>query len=47
MLIRGVTLDGAGQGILFYLKPEFERLADPQVGMTQYYYYENENEEKG
>lgn len=31
MLIRGVTLDGAGEGIIYYLKPDFARLADPQV----------------
>lgn len=31
MVIRGVTLDGAGDGLLFYLKPDFRRLADPQV----------------
>jgi len=32
LLIRGLTLEGAGDGILFYLKPDFSRLADPQVG---------------
>ncbi|XP_045164234.2 sodium- and chloride-dependent GABA transporter 2-like [Mercenaria mercenaria] len=31
LLIRGVTLDGAVDGICFYLKPDFSRLADPQV----------------
>lgn len=31
LLIRGLTLTGAGDGILFYLKPDFSRLADPQV----------------
>lgn len=31
LLIRGLTLTGAGDGILFYLKPDFSRLADPQA----------------
>ena len=31
LLLRGVTLEGAGEGIKFYLKPDFSRLGDPQV----------------
>jgi len=31
LLVRGVTLDGAVDGIIFYLKPDFTKLADPQV----------------
>lgn len=31
LLIRGVTLPGAGIGIKFYLYPDLGRLADPQV----------------
>lgn len=31
LLIRGVTLPGALDGIKFYLYPEPSRLADPQV----------------
>ena len=31
LFIRGVTLEGAGKRVLFYLKPDFSRLADPQV----------------
>ncbi|XP_072329182.1 sodium- and chloride-dependent taurine transporter-like isoform X1 [Scyliorhinus torazame] len=31
LLIRGVTLPGAAQGIKFYLYPDMTRLADPQV----------------
>ncbi|XP_056622101.1 sodium- and chloride-dependent GABA transporter 2-like isoform X2 [Triplophysa dalaica] len=33
LLIRGLTLPGALQGIMFYLYPEPSRLADPQVWM--------------
>ncbi|KAJ8382766.1 hypothetical protein SKAU_G00035440 [Synaphobranchus kaupii] len=33
LLIRGVTLPGASQGIKFYLYPDLGRLADPQVWM--------------
>ncbi|XP_066846328.1 sodium- and chloride-dependent GABA transporter 2 isoform X2 [Anser cygnoides] len=33
LLIRGVTLPGASQGILFYLYPDLSRLGDPQVWM--------------
>lgn len=31
LLIRAVTLDGALYGIIYYLKPDFSRLADAQV----------------
>ncbi|XP_061866207.1 sodium- and chloride-dependent GABA transporter 2 isoform X4 [Colius striatus] len=33
LLIRGVSLPGASQGILFYLYPDLSRLEDPQVWM--------------
>lgn len=32
LLIRGVTLPGAYEGIIYYLKPDLSRLKDPQVG---------------
>ncbi|XP_065350626.1 sodium- and chloride-dependent GABA transporter 2-like [Cloeon dipterum] len=31
LLIRGVTLDGALEGIIFYLKPDFNKLTEAQV----------------
>jgi SNF family Na+-dependent transporter len=31
LLIRGATLTGSIDGVIFYLKPDFEKLADPQV----------------
>ncbi|XP_029455806.1 sodium- and chloride-dependent betaine transporter-like [Rhinatrema bivittatum] len=33
LLVRGVTLPGAYDGIMFYLKPDIIRLTDPQVWM--------------
>jgi SNF family Na+-dependent transporter len=33
IFIRGVTLKGAGTGLIYYLKPNFSRLADGQVWM--------------
>uniref|UniRef100_A0A3B3D6U9 Transporter n=1 Tax=Oryzias melastigma TaxID=30732 RepID=A0A3B3D6U9_ORYME len=33
LLVRGATLPGATQGIIYYLKPDVARLADPQVWM--------------
>ncbi|MGH0115605.1 UNVERIFIED_CONTAM: hypothetical protein FKN15_037928 [Acipenser sinensis] len=33
LMIRGVTLTGAAEGIKFYLYPDLSRLADPQVWM--------------
>ncbi|XP_060591310.1 sodium- and chloride-dependent creatine transporter 1-like [Ruditapes philippinarum] len=33
IFIRGVTLKGAGTGLIYYLKPDFSRLADGQVWM--------------
>ncbi|XP_078485353.1 sodium- and chloride-dependent GABA transporter 2-like [Ciona intestinalis] len=41
VLVRGVTLDGAAEGIRFYLSPNMTRLTDAQVWMdavTQVYY---------
>ncbi|XP_048463693.1 sodium- and chloride-dependent GABA transporter 2-like isoform X1 [Rhincodon typus] len=33
LLIRGLTLPGAAEGVKFYLSPDISRLADPQVWM--------------
>ena len=34
LLIRGATLDGSLDGVIFYLKPDFTKLKDPMVGPT-------------
>lgn len=34
LLIRGLTLPGAMEGVLYYLLPEVSQLADPQVGSS-------------
>ena len=31
LLIRGVTLDGAREGIIYYMRPDFNRLRVGQV----------------
>jgi neurotransmitter:Na+ symporter, NSS family len=36
LVIRGVTLPGAVNGLNFYLKPDFAALADPQVWLAAY-----------
>ncbi|XP_069110853.1 sodium- and chloride-dependent creatine transporter 1-like [Argopecten irradians] len=41
LLVRGLTLDGAADGLLFYLKPDLSRLTDIQVwidGGTQVFF---------
>lgn len=31
LLVRGVTLEGAAEGLKYYLLPDWQRLKDPQV----------------
>jgi len=35
LLINGLTLKGAGDGIRFYLKPEWHMLRKPDVGINK------------
>ena len=34
LFIRGVTLEGAGDGLVYYLKPNVTKLQNPQVIIT-------------
>ncbi len=36
LIIRGITLKGAALGLEYYLKPNFEKLADPKVWLAAY-----------
>lgn len=36
LMIRGLTLDGAVQGLEYYLEPDFSRLSDPKVWIAAF-----------
>ena len=36
LIVRGVTLDGAMQGLTFYLNPDWSKLKDPSVWLAAY-----------
>lgn len=42
VLIRGVTLDGAADGLRYYLRPDISRLADPQASCFQEKHYKEQ-----
>ena len=31
LLIRGVTLPGSGEGVLYFITPQWEKIGDPKV----------------
>ncbi|KAF3845765.1 hypothetical protein F7725_002843 [Dissostichus mawsoni] len=41
LLVRGLTLPGAWQGVVYYLYPDPSRLADLQVDPAQFHTYLN------
>ena len=36
LLIRGVTLENAGEGIYYFIVPDFARLADARVSLADF-----------
>ena len=41
LMIRGATLDGSLDGVLFYLKPDVAKLKDPRVWLNFFYLASN------
>lgn len=37
LFVRGVTLDGAAEGVRYYLEPNITKLHDPQVCILHFY----------
>ena len=39
LLVRGVTLDGAANGILYYVRPDWSKLLDGNVSIIQHSHF--------
>lgn len=41
LLIRSVTLEGASTGIIYFFKPQWDRILDPSVNKLRFKFYYN------
>lgn len=38
LLVRAVTLPGAGAGILYFISPQWDKILDPDVSQSEFYF---------
>lgn len=38
LLIRAATLEGSGEGILYFIKPQWEKLAQAEVSAEKFHF---------